>query len=321
MQHNEKALTVEEQVKALLSKGLVDDKGSLASSLESVSYHRLSAYWRPLRVVGDDLGDWSFPKGTKFSDIWERYVFDRQLRLLVLDAIERIEVAIRNDIILNLAVGDGPFGYLDANTLPNIVVRNNVDRVIYSHSDLLSKARSLSKRELENGNSIVKSFRDRYGDVHEDSLPYWVLVEIVELGTLCRFLWGAPIGTRKVIARKYSLKKPEILDSWMSAFRGARNNCAHHGLFYDREFRVKPALPNKKSLIWHDPVDIVEVCNTAFGTLTLLKYMLGYIAPQSSWAERLEALYIKHPNVDRKLLGYPDNWHECPIWENSGKSD
>jgi hypothetical protein len=48
--------------------------------------------------------------------------------------------------------------------------------------------------------------------------------------------------------------------------------------------------------------------------LTILKYMLGYIAPQSRWASRLEALFAEHPDIDRRLLGYPVNWRECPIW-------
>jgi hypothetical protein len=47
--------------------------------------------------------------------------------------------------------------------------------------------------------------------------------------------------------------------------------------------------------------------------------MLGCIAPQSRWAERLEALFAKHPGIDRRLLGYPENWQECPIWRADGQ--
>jgi hypothetical protein len=66
------------------------------------------------------------------------------------------------------------------------------------------------------------------------------------------------------------------------------------------------------------PVDIEPVKDRAFGTLTILKYLLSYIAPQSGWADRLEALFASHPGIDRKLLGYPENWRECPIWGGGG---
>ena len=81
--------------------------------------------------------------------MWDRYVFDRQLRLLMLDAIERIEVAIRNDLILTLAISQGPFGYLETTSLPNIRLADNNGRPIITHSELLSHLRALCKREVK----------------------------------------------------------------------------------------------------------------------------------------------------------------------------
>jgi abortive infection bacteriophage resistance protein len=154
LQYTDKALTLDEQVESLLLKGLVADESNLRECLGNVSYHRLSGYWHTFRNLDAD-GDWHFNPGTHFSTAWERYVFDRQLRLLTLDAIERVEVAIRNDLILSLATNQGPFGYLDPDNLPNIQTLNNSGTVVFEHSDFLSKARSLCKRELNNSNPAV----------------------------------------------------------------------------------------------------------------------------------------------------------------------
>jgi abortive infection bacteriophage resistance protein len=317
MQYSEKALTVDEQISLLAAKGLVADEKQLTYSLTNVSYHRLSGYWHIFRNLDVETEEWSFHPGTKFETIWDDYVFDRQLRLLVLDAIERVEVAIRNDLILELAVKQGPFGYLDPNNLPNIEATDNDGKIVYTHKELVAHTHSLYRREVKNSNPAVLDFQQRYSDYHNEDLPYWILLEVVEFGTLCRLVWGAPTGVKKSIAKRYGLRTIDVLDSWMGSIRAARNSVAHHQRFWNRINPVKPKLPNEKSPEWHIPIAIESVKDRAFGTLTILKYLLGYIAPQSGWSVRLEELFARHPNIDRKLLGYPENWQECPIW--SGK--
>jgi abortive infection bacteriophage resistance protein len=315
MEYTESALTVDRQAEVLFSKGLQADKDELSLALSNVSYHRLSGYWYPFRqVLTEDDGSWVFRPATRFSDIWDRYVFDRQLRLLVFDAIERIEVAIRNDLILTLAVEQGPFGYLDERNMPNLRTIDNSGEVVVTHAKLLSHLRSLCKRELRNGNVTVSAFVNKYGENHGEYLPYWILLEIVEFGTLCTLLRGAPTTIKKRIAHRYGLKATTVLTSWMGFLRAVRNGSAHHLRFWNIRHTVKPIIPKRNNSIWHEPVDMESVKDTAFGTLTILKYLLGYIAPQSGWAERLEALFAAHPGIDRKLMGYPANWRESPIW-------
>lgn len=67
-------------------------------TLARLGYYRLSGYFYPLRktqprgVTGrqDDFQD-----GTSLDLVDQLYEFDRRLRLLVLDATERVEVAVR----------------------------------------------------------------------------------------------------------------------------------------------------------------------------------------------------------------------------------
>jgi abortive infection bacteriophage resistance protein len=316
MLYTDDALTIDEQIQLLVAKGLKADETRLRYCLSNVSYHRLSGYWHSFREFDDQTGDWSFRQGTSLSAIWDRYVFDRHLRLLVFDAIERVEVAIRNDLILALAVPQGPFGYLEPANLPNIEAADNNGTVVYSHRSLLSHAQSLYNREIKNDNAVVKRYDSLYSDHNTGYLPYWILMEIVEFGTLARFVWGAPKDAKRQIAQQYGLKSSAVLDSWMGYLRSTRNAIAHHQRFWNHKYPVKPVIPDRKSPEWHAPVDIEPIKDRAFGTLTILKYMLGYIAPQSRWADRLEALFTKHPRIDRRLLGYPDNWRECPFWQD-----
>jgi abortive infection bacteriophage resistance protein len=70
----------------------------------------LSAYWHPFKRP-----DESFAPDTTLDKVWRRYTFDRHLRLLVMDAIERVEVAVlRTLMVEHHARKYGPFGYRDA---------------------------------------------------------------------------------------------------------------------------------------------------------------------------------------------------------------
>lgn len=78
--------------------------------LERVDYYRLLNYMRPLQVT-DASGVRRFRAGTTMHDVVALYEFDRRLRLLCMDAVERIEVALRAAIVCEVAVAEGPDFY------------------------------------------------------------------------------------------------------------------------------------------------------------------------------------------------------------------
>ena len=83
MKYEKPALTFAEQADCLLARGLVADHNELLNVLKSVNYYRLSAYWYTFRIAGDP--DDRLRPETTLKMVWDRYVFDRQLRLLVMD--------------------------------------------------------------------------------------------------------------------------------------------------------------------------------------------------------------------------------------------
>jgi abortive infection bacteriophage resistance protein len=71
----------------LQSRGLeIEDIGAAIAYLRHVGYYRLSGYALPFQTGGTRSDRHSFRPGTSFNTILERYVFDRKLRLLVMDA-------------------------------------------------------------------------------------------------------------------------------------------------------------------------------------------------------------------------------------------
>jgi abortive infection bacteriophage resistance protein len=95
MKYEKEVLTFAAQADLLLSRGLEADRDKLIRRLEAISYYRLSGYLYPFRVPESD----NFQPGTHLRTVWDRYCFDRRLRVLVLDAIERIEVSLRTKVV------------------------------------------------------------------------------------------------------------------------------------------------------------------------------------------------------------------------------
>lgn len=363
MRYSKPPLSFEKQADLLLSRGLLADKPVLIKTLQNVNYYRLSGYLYPYRQA-DDL----FKDGTTFQQVWRHYTFDRRLRFIVMDAIERVEVSVRTQLIYALVHSAGAFGYGEAQVLPKINAG--------AHGRLLQDLTNEVSRSKE---KFVEHFKNKYGDSHE-FLPLWVSGEIMSFGSVLTMYRGTSDKVKKTIAAYYNVSD-QVLTSWLGTLNVVRNICAHHGRLWNRELGYKPFIPRKQKYpMWHIPVPVcmpakikrdtiilklprLENCmhtffddigggyvtckenvislikkfdfpdeernkmfslceqtHRVFVILTILKYLLGYIAPQTKWAERLLALLQEYPEISRWSMGFPDNWREVSFWSGPASS-
>lgn len=93
-------ISFEDQLQLLKARGMqVDDDAAALDYLERIGYYRLSGYWYPMRQIDKEESDLQkapvrsdrFLPESRFEDAVRLYVFDKKLRLLALDALERIE--------------------------------------------------------------------------------------------------------------------------------------------------------------------------------------------------------------------------------------
>lgn len=87
------SLSHKEQISLLKNRGMKFKDVDLALfNLKHISYYRLRAYWEQFEL---DSNNHIFREDTYFEDVVSLYNFDRELRLIIMDAIERIEVSVR----------------------------------------------------------------------------------------------------------------------------------------------------------------------------------------------------------------------------------
>lgn len=83
---------------------LLRDRERAARYLRHIGYYRLSAYVRSFEDSERDR----LRADASFDDVLALYIFDRKLRLVILDALERVEVSVRTAVSDRMSLLDGP---------------------------------------------------------------------------------------------------------------------------------------------------------------------------------------------------------------------
>jgi len=164
-------LSFADQISRLEQKGMsFNDKALAENRLASISYYRLSGYWYPFRVRNEHNNvSHLFAAETDFNQIIFLYEWDRQLRSLILDAIERIEIAVRTQFTYHIGHTYGAFGHTNAqNFHPK-----------FKHQDWLNK---LESEVLRSSDDFIRHYKFKYTGF--PTVPIWLLTEVMSLGAL-----------------------------------------------------------------------------------------------------------------------------------------
>ena len=104
MKYEKPPLAIEKHIDLLKSRGLtITNLEKARHYLMQIGYYRLSAYFIPFNDQNAPTEEHKFSQGTDFQDILDLYMFDRELRLILLDGLREIEIAVKN-IYLTLFV-------------------------------------------------------------------------------------------------------------------------------------------------------------------------------------------------------------------------
>lgn len=208
-------LTYTNQVALLQSRGmLIPDVKRAERLLANISYYRLSAYMLPYKKKVNGLIIDCFKENTTWDMIYDLYVFDRKLRLLVFDAIERLEIAIRTQIIYQLSHKYGAHWQDNPNIFKAPERRVLRDGSIVTFDVYAEIQKHISEQLRSNRAEVfIQHYRSKYDTPVNP--PSWMSVEVMYFSYLSRICTGlknrADISG---IANYFSLP-PQIFCSWI----------------------------------------------------------------------------------------------------------
>ena len=304
-------LSFQDQIKLLRSRGmLINDEDRALRYLQRVGYYRLSGYSYPFRKYATSKTRQNFfVEGSKFDHIIDLFVFDKKLRLLALDALERIEFAIRVDIAYLLGE-KGALAHLDA---ANFIKTRQIDGCL-----------TLFDKWKQNYNSkLLRSKRDiiiqHYKNKHNGNVPIWVGIEFWDFGTLST-IFSLMKGPDKLkIAAKYNAERLNskyipLLEQWLRSLNYIRNVSAHHARLWNISLVDRSDAPM-------GIFDAQTMFNNEkpFYYFVIMKSMLDVISPNSKWGDRfiahLESFPKGLPNdVSLEQFGLIENWEKLNVW-------
>lgn len=303
---NKTALTYQQQIELLEIRGMIiNDHDKARFYLQQLNYYRLRGYWLPFEIRGatsptENSTPHQFQPGTTFEMVLNLYVFDRELRLLVLDAIERIEVSVRSVWAYQLAHLHGPHAHLDA-TLAS------------DQKEWQKNFQTLRRQVKDSKETFIEHMRDTY----QEQLPaIWACCEVMSLGLLSRwYKYLRPAKTRKEISRTYDPHlHDEVFESWLHHLNIIRNICAHHKRLWNREFVGTPVLPKTRPQIIIG--EFVSNSRKLYNSLVIIVYLLDRISPGHTWRTRLKRLIRRH-KVPTASMDFPKNWKRRAIWQEA----
>lgn len=310
--------SISDQIAILSGRGLVLDPAVAQQWLEAVGYYRLSGYWYPYRQLG--LGGQKprrddFIEGTTLDEVVRLYEFDRKLRTLIHDGVERVEVALRSHVGYVLAAS-GPLAYQDASNF----------RSEFNHASWMTTAKKRAARARRHSDPI-KHYDGKYGGV----LPIWVLTEVLDLSDVSKLYDGLLVRDQWAVAERLAvhvdvtqlsvnqqkkLKKIHPLARWFEQLSVVRNTSAHHGRVWNRSFA--PASTNALRTI--DGLACLPEGQSegVFGALTVMGHLLERISPGTTWPLKVRALvrstFTQLPGRTVAEMDFPEGWEQTRLW-------
>lgn len=292
-----------DQLALLKARGLlVDDDTAALNYLARIGYYRLSGYWYPLRVIDTDTSQQLqrpvrfdyFMAESHFEDVVKLYVFDKKLRLLALDALERIEMALRVDVAHLLGEKE-PCAHMKPDCLhgnfAKKVITKGPNKGKTEHAVWLEKYETLLSRSRRE--PFIAHHRAKYAGI----LPVWVAIEVWDFGLLSRLFEGMQFADKNRIAAKYGLTDGEQLAKWLKSLNFVRNVSAHHSRLWNINVLELSACPAHWPQLNR---------SRPFMYFAIMAHLLAVICPGSSWTQRLIALLEDFPTARNGQLTLQD---------------
>lgn len=297
MHYVKPVLSVADCILRLQSKGLIiANMHSAERFLRAVGYFRFRGYALPFMQVapaGFLHGTREFKPGTSFEQIQQVYDFDRALRSLVMEQIDRIEVAVRAAILQELNGHFGAHWYLD------------FTKVIFKEA--ADQARWFAEVAKEIDRSKSQQFISHYQSTYTNPRlpPSWAVAECLSFGKWSTLYKQLAHG-KNVIAKGFDLSAP-ILESWLHSLNNLRNACAHHSRIWNRSLPFNPQT---------HPHHVSHFLTSSrfYARAVVIRLMTNVIDGNPYFADGLRYLFLSNPSINPTHMGFPPDWDRDAIW-------
>lgn len=310
-QYTKRHKTFDEQLELLRERDLIVSNDEYAvTKLNHINYYRLSAYFLPLQYKKESENQNKFLPDTTFEDVIKLYHFDTELRKIIFEAIESIEIYFRTQIAYHHAFQYEPYGYLD---------QKNFQTSQAFYERIIKTLKGETQRANE---EFISHFEDKY---KTRDLPIWTLVEVISFGTLSKIYSILKTQEQKNVTHLLQGINNSVFKNWLHSLSVLRNICAHHSRCWNKTLGVKFEMPRKlesfkkinKTIIDEKTnlPNTVYMNDKVFFALSVIEYILACIGEDEvEFKDKIKHLLHKYPNIDKNAMGFVDDWEKLEMW-------
>ena len=286
----------EDLIPLLKQRGLsISDEQRAVDYLTNIGYFRFSSYFHPL--LKEPKSDHVYKENATFDMALNMYRFDRKLRILLFNEIEKIEVAIRSAMTNRIS-----------SELNDVFWMTNSR--YFRNQTIFAKTLTLIQLEKEKTKEdFIAHFETKYSNPYP---PAWMIAEIIPLGVLGNLFNNLKNKTiLKKIAKQFGLPLP-VFSSWILLLVNLRNLCGHHARLWNRQIPIISHMLNNPVFPWINPeTDMKRV----YFRICIIKYLLFSVSPNNTFTQKLKSLLAEFPTIDVRAMGFPSNWQTEPLWQ------
>lgn len=266
---------------------LVQDNNRAMRKLSQVGYYRLSGFWYTSRIIrSNDVGlsyrSDEFLQGTSFEQAYDLYLFDKKLRLLMMDALERIEIHIRSIIAHEVGRSD-PLGYQDPAYINQRFLNDGPPSTFEKW-----KSKQAQKIRESRDDCIIWHLRE------DKEIPFWVAVETWDFGQMSKYYAMLNGGMQSKIVKRLGLDNKKTLSKWLQCLNLLRNRCAHHSRIWNRKH---PAVPIPQNEFFSALQIDGSLNERLYSAICIIWYLVRMIGPSSKWIRQVADHFDTKPHM------------------------
>ncbi len=280
---------------ALLRKVQARGLGEISSSAEQLlffdalkrlGYYRLTGYFLAYQDTKSAIDPHKFLAGTTFKQVLELAEFDTAMRNLSLDALGKIEVALRTSICDFMCATYGTHWYQNASAF-SIGKMQGVLEEAANHLDYdLAANRPYRQATNKDGHLFLQHYYAKY--TKPAMPPAWMLREVASFGFWARTYEALQQKDQKRIADSWLFPDGAridhaLLSNWLWSLSILRNRCAHHARITNRKFPFPPNAPKSNSANQYFGPKTNDL-KTLFDVMTLL---LRSVSKKDAWTHKV----------------------------------
>ena len=306
-------LSFSQQVALLQRRGMTFKNTNAAeSSLSSVGYYHLSAYWYPFRktdpVTATALDD--FKAGVSFEEVCRLMQFDSRLRSILFEMLTNVELWLRCSIAYETGKRD-PTGYYTGTCIDRIYLAGGIKKSIRDRwSDKLAQQIQSSKE------TFIAHFQNKY----VPPMPVWMSCEVWDFGMSSNLFNMLSRSYKNALAARIGIRSTALLATWFHAMNTVRNICAHNARLWNRRIASRPQIPDAHSVPILSFLSQKGYAPESLATILFITVWLHQqIMPLSTKHWELKALLdslaaITLPGLNHSMMGFLPVWESEAIW-------